>query len=163
MPSRSLPLFLALLLLGCPGPGDAANAIPSGVDSEVFASSDGTTDAPATPDVASSETTTDVAGVPDVAVVLAKRHVHEAGCFPGAPDLAVEVVSPSDKFIDVQQKAFDYLALGCRVVWVVDPAARTVAVYSEGENRLLTAADVLTGGELLPGFEVPVAELFPAD
>ncbi|HJQ97598.1 MAG TPA: Uma2 family endonuclease [Candidatus Polarisedimenticolaceae bacterium] len=79
----------------------------------------------------------------------------------GAPDLAIEVLSPSNRRGEVHAKIADYLAGGARVCWVIDPARRRVAVY----RRLLfpthlSADDVLDGGEVLPGFEVQVASLF---
>jgi Uma2 family endonuclease len=83
------------------------------------------------------------------------------GFIVGAPDLAVEVVSPSDSASEVQQKVDDYFRAGSQQVWVVYPDQRSVAVYrSAGEMRYLTAGDVLDGGALLPGFTCPVADIF---
>jgi Uma2 family endonuclease len=85
------------------------------------------------------------------------------GHFPGAPDLAVEVVSPSDTFTEVQEKAFAWLLLGARLVWVVDPIAHTVTVYRAREDvSVLGEGDELTGDDVVPGFAVPVRELFPS-
>lgn len=79
-----------------------------------------------------------------------------------APDLAVEVVSPSDRADAVEEKALDYLRCGVREVWVVRPRSRTVGVYrSPTDVDTLTAADELEGGEVVPGFRLPVEELFP--
>lgn len=78
------------------------------------------------------------------------------------PDLAVEVVSPNDPFEDVQRKVREYLGAGVALIWVVSPAGGTVMVYrQDGRHSLLGESDTLTGDDVLPGFSVPVAELFP--
>ena len=94
------------------------------------------------------------------------------GRFPGdeipdgfidlVPDLVVEVVSPRDRYAAVEEKIDDYLRAGVPLVWVVNPSTRTVYVYEGGQIARLTAADELTGGPVLPGFRVRVADLFPA-
>ena len=77
------------------------------------------------------------------------------GFFQGAPDIAVEVVSPSDRASEVAAKVQDWLQAGCSVVWVVDPENRSVTVYrSRNEIAVLTASDTLSGGDVLPGFSV---------
>ena len=79
----------------------------------------------------------------------------------GAPDLAVEVLSPSDTMADVQQKVRDYLDAGTRLVWLLTPQARTVTVYrADGSARLLRDQDALDGEDVLPGFSIPLAEVF---
>jgi Uma2 family endonuclease len=81
---------------------------------------------------------------------------------PGlVPDLAVEVLSKTNTRREMFAKRKDYFFAGVRLVWVVDPKKRTVDAYT-GVNAVehLTAADALTGGDVLPGFAVPVAELF---
>jgi Uma2 family endonuclease len=81
--------------------------------------------------------------------------------FPGAPDLAVEVVSPGDTASEVQDKIQDWLTHGARLVWVVDPKTRTVTVYRpDGTANVLKAADTLDGEDVLPGFRFPLARLF---
>ena len=78
-----------------------------------------------------------------------------------APDLAVEVTSPSDSAREVQEKADSWLAAGTSEVWVVSPGRRTVTVHRPGREPIVTDQfGSLTGGSLLPGFEVPVRELF---
>lgn len=78
-----------------------------------------------------------------------------------APDLAVEVVSPTDRVEDVQRKVADYLESGVRLVWVLWPDDRLVRVHTRGTpSRELSADDELDGGEVLPGFRVRVGELF---
>jgi Uma2 family endonuclease len=83
------------------------------------------------------------------------------GFFPGPPDLAVEILSPSDAAGDVLEKVQDWLNGGCRAVWVVDPQTRTVTVYrTRHEITVLTEAEMLDGATVLPGFEVGVDDLF---
>lgn len=78
-----------------------------------------------------------------------------------APDLAVEIASPSHAMAELYGKAIDYLEAGTREVWVVDPQTRTVTVFRpDGGLRLLREADALEGGDILPGFRLPVAEIF---
>ena len=104
----------------------------------------------------------DTVRAPDVAFVLRERIAGEIpkGFFPGPPDLAVEVVSPSDRASEVLAKVQDWLEAGCTAVWVVDPHTRRVSVYRGREAAVLKEADALAGGDLLPGFSLPVAEIF---
>jgi len=80
------------------------------------------------------------------------------------PDLAVEVLSPTDRPAAVRAKVADYLRLGVRAVWVVDPARRTVRIHSRigrhTTEALRAEDDTLDGGEVVPGFHCRVAELF---
>lgn len=101
---------------------------------------------------------------PDVSF-LSRERFERAGesirAFPGAPDLAVEVLSPSNTPAGIHAKVADYLAAGTRLVWVVDTGTETVAVYrSLLSPRLLTGNDALEGEEVIPGFRASVAELF---
>lgn len=102
--------------------------------------------------------------VPDVAFVRAERvpkGESRRRYFDGAPDLAVEVVSPSDSFRAVQNKAMEYLSAGTRLVWIVEPVGRTVTVYEPGgRSRVLTVADTLSGADVIPGFGLPVRAIF---
>jgi Uma2 family endonuclease len=79
-----------------------------------------------------------------------------------APDLAIEVLSESNTPGEMRRKRDDYFAAGVRLVWEIDPVARTVAVYTTPDPAaaVLTAADTLDGGAVLPGFTLPLAELF---
>ena len=78
-----------------------------------------------------------------------------------APDLAVEVVSPSEKADDVREKVRDYLAAGTRLVWVVYPRTREVVVHTpDGLSRAYGEGDRLETFDALPGFTCAVAELF---
>jgi Uma2 family endonuclease len=77
----------------------------------------------------------------------------------------VEVVSPNDRWTLVNDKVQAYLAAGVRLVWLVDPRREAVEVYTaEGTAHRLTAAgaNVLSGGDVLPGFELPLTDLFSA-
>jgi Uma2 family endonuclease len=100
---------------------------------------------------------------PDVAFVRAER-VPPGGVrafFEGAPDLAVEVISPSDRASEVLAKAQEWLQSGCTTVWVVDPETKTVTVYSDRPRTLfLSASDTIVCEELLPGFSLPVSQIF---
>ncbi len=100
---------------------------------------------------------------PDVAFVRAERIPPGSvqAYFDGAPDLAVEVISPSDRASEVIAKAGDWLRFGCKAVWVIDPETKTVTVYSDRPRTLfLSENDTLTCEELLPGFSLPVSQVF---
>jgi Uma2 family endonuclease len=76
------------------------------------------------------------------------------------PDLVVETISPTDRVYDVEQKVQEYLTAGV-CVWVLSPIARTVTIRAPGRaERLLIEGDTLEGGDVVPGFALPVAELF---
>ena len=104
----------------------------------------------------------------DVSVVLRGR-------FPGdqipsghsriAPDLAVEVISPNDRFYDVEEKVEEYLGAGVRLIWVVSPEARAVYVYRlvaspGGKGTFLQSDDTITGEDVIPGFSSTVSRFF---
>ena len=77
------------------------------------------------------------------------------------PDLAVDVISPEVKYGYLQRKIRDYFEAGVRLLWIVDPAMQTVTVHrSPVDLRVLTAADALSGEDVLPGFSCPVVDLF---
>jgi len=102
----------------------------------------------------------DTVRAPDVAFVRAGRAIGD-GFLEGAPDLAVELVSPSDRPGYVAEKVAEWLEAGAGAVWVVDPRSRTVVVR-EGVRgpRVLGESDTLDGGVVLPGFELRWARLF---
>ncbi len=104
----------------------------------------------------------DTVRAPDVSFVRAGRTpVPVRGFYPGAPDLAVEVLSPDDRPGYVREKVAEWLEAGAAEVWVVDPQARTVAVHRAGGKPVAFAeSEVIRGGDLLPGFELPVAAIF---
>lgn len=100
---------------------------------------------------------------PDAAFIVADRVGERLprGYFPGAPDLAVEVVSPSDRASEVIAKVENWLAAGCLAVWIVDPKTQTVTVYHPNHTAtFLQSTDTLAGGALLPDFSIPVADIF---
>jgi Uma2 family endonuclease len=100
---------------------------------------------------------------PDVGFI-AKKQLNRPSTeryFPGPPDLAVEVVSPNDTATEVHDKVMDFLHAGTRLVWVVYPPSKTVVVYTpDAEARIYDAEGVLGGGEVLPGFSLPVRDVF---
>lgn len=78
-----------------------------------------------------------------------------------APDLAVEVVSPTDDYEDVQEKITEYFTFGVRQVWIISPESKTLTVYfSRTEVKILTEADELVGEEILSGFRLKLSEIF---
>lgn len=79
------------------------------------------------------------------------------------PTIAAEVLSETNTAAEIRQKLREYFESGCRLAWIIDPVARTVAVYegpSDEPARVLGEADVLDGGGALPGFGLPVSDLF---
>jgi Uma2 family endonuclease len=78
-----------------------------------------------------------------------------------APDLAVEIVSPSNRARDLLDKAHQFLDAGARLVWVVNPIRKTVTVYrSRSEVTVLRIEDALDGEDVLPGFRLLLSRLF---
>ena len=106
----------------------------------------------------------DHARIPDVAFVSAERlHLIEdrARAFPAAPDLAVEVISPTDRLTQVREKVADWLAHGVRMVIVVNPRNRAVEVHRPQRAMVtLTEADTIDGGDVVPGWRMRVADVF---
>ena len=80
---------------------------------------------------------------------------------PVAPDLVTEVVSPNDSYYDVEEKVEEWLRAGVRLVWVVNPQRRTVAVHRRhSSGTILQEEEYLDGEDVLPGFRCQVKELF---
>lgn len=106
----------------------------------------------------------DTVRVPDASFVRRERwdSLERTEAFvEGAPDLTVEVVSPSDSYGEVRDKALMWLEAGARLVWVVQPIGRAVTVYpAAGEPVTLGEDDILDGGDILPGFSLPVRAIF---
>jgi Uma2 family endonuclease len=105
----------------------------------------------------------DTVRAPDVGFIAKARLTGPTSprYFSGPPDLAVEVVSPNDTASEIHDKVFDYLRAGTRLVWVVYPHSRTVAVYGPDITaRFLDRDGVLDGGDVLPGLTLPVREVF---
>ena len=101
----------------------------------------------------------------DIAVfTLATLHdqSNETSMVDGVPVLAVEILSPSDRHEDVHEKIAEYLRVGVSLVWEVDPDFMTVRVHRPGADpTMVNRSQVLLGENVLPGFEVPVKDLFP--
>jgi len=77
------------------------------------------------------------------------------------PDLAVEIISPHDRWPDVEDKISDYFSAGVSLVWIINPKPQAVQVYrSPSQISLLSGADVLQGDDVLPGFSIPVERIF---
>lgn len=98
----------------------------------------------------------------DVAFISHTRQPNRPSAFlTAAPELVVEIVSPSDRWDSIRRKIAEYFAVGVERVWVVEPAARKVLVFrAVTEFSELSEGDVLRGEGVLRGFELPLAELF---
>ncbi len=102
---------------------------------------------------------------PDVSFVAKDRmpgnRLPEGHCTV-TPDLAVEVISPTNRFSDMERKVQEYLRAGVRLVWVVDPPSRTIHAYrpSDPNVRLYYDSDTLLGEDVLPGFQCAVSDIF---
>jgi Uma2 family endonuclease len=109
-------------------------------------------------------TNPDTVRAPDVAFVRKERLPAGGlplGYLPISPDLAVEVISPFETAEDIQEKVEDYLRAGTSQVWTVYRKTRSVVIhYANRSTSVLRETDNLEGGDLLPGFSVPVAKLF---
>ncbi len=98
--------------------------------------------------------------VPDL-VVVGSQHLPVRRHLLAPPDLAIEILSPDQDWPHFLDKIQFYLLHGVRLVWVFDPATSTVTIEAPGqEGRILRPGDTLDGGEVLPGFSVPVADIF---
>lgn len=83
------------------------------------------------------------------------------GYWPGAPDLAVEVVSPNDLYTEVSDKVAEWLQAGSKMVVVVNPRRQQVFVHApDADVKVLEIDDTLDGGEVVPGWQLPIKELF---
>ena len=110
------------------------------------------------------ESDPDTVRAPDIAFVNMER-IQAAGRIQGyrggAPDLAVEVLSPGNTKREMTEKVKEYFAAGARSVWIVNPKLKTVTVFhSLTDIMTLTEKDTLDGGKVVPGFQIPVAEIF---
>jgi Uma2 family endonuclease len=100
---------------------------------------------------------------PDVSFVAAcrlKADEEPEGFATFAPDLAVEVISPTELFEDVMVKVSEFLDAGVKLVWVIDPATNRVHVYRADGGTILDAKDQLDGEAVLPGFRCAIVDLF---
>ncbi len=103
--------------------------------------------------------------VPDAAFInndKVARLQHPEGFAPFAPDLAVEVISPTNTAIEMREKVKLYLQSGTSLVWLVYPETREVIVhYADDTSKTFSIEDTLDGGDILPGFTLAVADIFP--
>jgi Uma2 family endonuclease len=84
--------------------------------------------------------------------------------FEGAPDIAVEILSPSDRYVDVMTKVREYLDTGTSLVWAIDPLGRSAALFRPGGvAQLIDENGMLDGGDILPGFSMVLREILPPD
>ncbi len=98
---------------------------------------------------------------PDVSFRLTDDRVSTASALYTMPDFAVEVKSRSNSYEELREKARFFLANGTRLVWLIYPSRRIVEVhYADGSSELFTEEHTLSGGDVLPGFEMAVAEIF---
>jgi len=101
--------------------------------------------------------------LPDVAFVSAGRvkDIDREGFYYLAPDLAIEIVSPSEKTTETQSKINDFLRTGTRQVWVLYPDTRQISVHlADGSSRIFSSSDSISGGDVLPGFSISVNKIF---
>ena len=100
---------------------------------------------------------------PDIAFVRRER-IEAIGkttrFWPEASDLAIEVISPNDRYSEVNEKVADYLAAGTRMVVVVNPRNRTVNVHTPDGAVTLKLGDTLDGGDVVPGWQMPLTDIF---
>ncbi len=79
------------------------------------------------------------------------------------PDLCVEIVSPRDQPLKLREKIAEYLKFGVKLIWIIDPMTHQARIYRlDGSTDIIPASGVLSGEDVLPGFELPLAELFAA-
>lgn len=104
----------------------------------------------------------DIVRAPDVGFIKANRLPEglPSGYIPLAPDLAVEVVSPGDDADEVQLKVNQYLRYGTRLIWVAYPKSKTVMVHTPTGSYSVDINGTLDGGDVLPGFKLPVKDIF---
>ena len=76
------------------------------------------------------------------------------------PDLAIEVVSPNDRFSLINKKVNQYLADGVELVWVIDPQEQNIYVHRKGQTTILSGEDTLNGGSVLKGLNIKLTNLF---
>jgi len=98
---------------------------------------------------------------PDISFVAGKRAATNERFFEGAPDLAIEFLSPRESKKRMAQKVGQYLENGTRLAWVMDPKTKTLTIHRPGKPPVtLTEGDELPGEEVVPGFIVPVHRIF---
>lgn len=109
--------------------------------------------------------------IPDVSFYLAARWAVYTTSMPDwyskpfvlVPDLCVEIISANDNYQDVDAKVEKYLSDGVKLIWVVNPRNKTVVVYRQGTDQItrLSAGTILSGGDVIPNFTLPLKDIFP--
>lgn len=106
----------------------------------------------------------DTVRAPDAAFVSQASIEHQGivrGYWEGAPDLAVEVISPGDTYAEVAEKVEEWLTAGCTMVWVINPRRETVEVYRTNKDfTVLRGTDILDGADVVEGFQCQVQDIF---
>jgi Uma2 family endonuclease len=107
-------------------------------------------------------TNPDTVRAPDFAFIKAERLPARLpdGYWPGAPDVAAEVLDPDDRFAFIMDKVQDYLSAGTRLLWVIDPGERQAwAFRPDGQPTTINENGVLDGEDVLPGFSLPLRDV----
>lgn len=105
----------------------------------------------------------DTVRIPDIALISADRarRIDPEALIQGVPDLAIEVISPTDLAEDVSRKVHQYLAAGCQAVWVLYPKERCVDIHQPGKPTVTRwAPESLDDPDVLPDFSIPIADIF---
>lgn len=104
----------------------------------------------------------DTVRAPDIGFISAKRAPEPLprGFVPFAPDLVVEIMSPHDRAEDINDKINDYLQAGVGMIVIVSPSSKTVRVETPNDSKRLTIEEVWDGGDVLPGFRLPIRDIF---
>jgi Uma2 family endonuclease len=97
---------------------------------------------------------------PDASFVATPRLLSTSKFFPGAPDLAIEVISPSDTYSEVRAKVREYLRGGARMVIVIDADEQAATITTPAGSTELTVDDAISGGDVVPGWSLPLRQLF---
>ena len=108
------------------------------------------------------ESNPDTVLAPDVSFIARERVGQISKSYrEGAPDLAVEVISFEERRSKIEKKVGQWLQLGARVVWIVNPQTTLVTVYRpDGSVKVLSESDELTGDDVVPGFRISVSDIF---
>jgi Uma2 family endonuclease len=108
------------------------------------------------------ESNPDTVLAPDVSFIARERIREISKKYrEGAPDLAVEVVSPNERRSKIEKKVGQWLQLGARLVWIVNPETKSVSVYRlDGSVNVLSESDELTGDDVVAGFKISVSDIF---
>jgi Uma2 family endonuclease len=106
----------------------------------------------------------EVVRIPDIGIVRTEHMPKEGvpiGYFKGAPDVAVIVVSPTDKFDEISAAVHDYFEAGTRRVWIVRPRVKMVTIHRSVQDvQIIAETQALNGNDVLPGLEIPLAKIF---